>query len=350
MLVNLARGISGLGPRVQFIVGDRERPFLEELPPEVQLIEFGEPRARECLDDLLRHLAAQRPTAVLSAKTADDMIAMRAKRLAQSRTKFILRPGTTFSRRLSGKRNALKRWLTYRKLRPLFREADGVVAVSRGVANDIASITKIPRQKIHVIANPTVTPELTSLSRAPVAHPWFNPVTAPVILGIGGLRRSKDFPTLVRAFALVRRQRSARLMILGRGGRKEALLKLARELGVDEDVQLPGFVSNPYSYLAKGSVFVLSSLWEGSPNVLIEALAVGTPVVATDCPSGPRDILQDGRYGALVPPGNAGALADAIMLTLRRPLSAVTLREAVGEHVMELSARRYLDVFGLGGG
>jgi glycosyltransferase involved in cell wall biosynthesis len=272
---------------------------------------------------------------------------MRAKRLARARTKFILRPGTTFSQRLAGKRNALRRWLTYHKLRPLFREADGVIAVSRGVADDIANITKIPRERIHVIGNPTVTPELPALSRAPVTHAWFNPVTVPVILGIGGLRRSKDFPTLVRAFAVVRRQHPARLMILGRGGRREALLKLARELHVDEDVQLPGFVSNPYAYLAKASVFVLSSLWEGSPNVLIEALAVGTPVVATDCPSGPRDILQGGRYGALVPPGDAGALAEAIMLTLRQPLPAVTLREAVGEHVMEHAARRYLEVFGL---
>ena len=347
MLVNLARGVSGLGPRVQFIVGDRERPFLEDLPQDVDLIEFAPARTRQCLTDLVQHLRTERPAAVLSAKTSDDMVALRAKRLAGTRTKFILRPGTTFSQRLAGKRNLLKRWLVYRKLRPLFRQADGVVAVSRGVANDIAGSTGSARERIHVIANPTVTPELETLAQAPLVHPWFDPVTDPIILGIGGLRRSKDFPTLVRAFALVRREQAVRLVILGRGGRREALLKLARELRVDEDVELPGFVSNPYAYLSRASVFVLSSLWEGSPNVLIEALAVGTPVVATDCPSGPGEILQGGRYGALVPPGDVVALAGAIIRTLRAPLPPLALREAVGEHVMEHAAKRYLEVFGI---
>lgn len=166
----------------------------------------------------------------------------------------------------------------------------------------------------------------------------------PVILAVGRLQRQKDFPTLIRAFARLRQQRPCRLLILGEGSGRPGLERLLRELGLEQAVALPGFVANPYPYMARASLLVLSSAWEGSPNVLTEAMALGTPVVATDCPSGPAEILQQGRFGPLAPVGDAEALAAAMAATLDAPLPAATLRAAVSDYQAERSAERYLEL------
>jgi glycosyltransferase involved in cell wall biosynthesis len=162
-------------------------------------------------------------------------------------------------------------------------------------------------------------------------------------MGVGRLTRQKDFPTLIRAFAAVRKVRDCRLVILGEGKDRPALEALAKEMGVGGDVDLPGFVENPYAHMSRASLFVLSSAWEGSPNVLTEALALGLPAVATDCPSGPREILEDGRYGPLVPVGDADALAGAILKTLTHPPESAELKRAAGPYTVEESSRRYLE-------
>ncbi len=164
---------------------------------------------------------------------------------------------------------------------------------------------------------------------------------------MGGLRTAKDFPTLLRAFALMIRERPARLIILGKGRLREKLLDLGRSLGIEASMDFPGFVENPYGYLAHADLFVLSSLWEGSPNVLTEALAMGTPVVATDCPSGPREILQDGRYGRLVPCADPQAMAQAMLETLEAPPEPSFLKEAVGRYTLSSSSLEHLKAFGL---
>ncbi|MGB2886052.1 MAG: glycosyltransferase, partial [Dehalococcoidia bacterium] len=178
----------------------------------------------------------------------------------------------------------------------------------------------LPRKKIEVIYNPVITPELLEKAREPVDHPWFQPGEPPVVLGVGRLTEQKDFPTLLRAFALVRKERAARLVILGEGEDRPELKALVDELGIAEDVDMPGFVDNPYGYMAGAAVFALSSRWEGLPTVLIEAMALGKPVVATDCPSGAREILNDGRYGTLVPVGDAKRLATGISGMLEHPV------------------------------
>jgi glycosyltransferase involved in cell wall biosynthesis len=173
-----------------------------------------------------------------------------------------------------------------------------------------------------VIHNPVVTPELFRQVREPVDHPWFAAGMPPVVLAVGRLTWEKDFPTLIRAFAAVRRQRDARLLILGEGPERDALAALVAQLGLERDVQLPGWARNPHAFMARAGVFVLSSVSEGLPTVLIEALAAAVPVVATDCVSGPREILQDGRLGPLVPPGDPDALATAIHRQLAEPRPA----------------------------
>jgi glycosyltransferase involved in cell wall biosynthesis len=190
--------------------------------------------------------------------------------------------------------------------------ADVVAGNSQGVAEDLRRVTGLPRERVRILHNPVVTPELQEKARLPVNHPWFGAGQPPVVLAVGRLTKQKDFPTLIRAFARVRQSRPARLIILGEGPDYAQLEALVCELGLKKDVALPGFVENPYAFMSRASLYVLSSRWEGLPTVLIEALYCGPPVVATDCPSGPKEILADGRHGALVPVGDVEALAEAI--------------------------------------
>jgi glycosyltransferase involved in cell wall biosynthesis len=177
-------------------------------------------------------------------------------------------------------------------------------------------LSPIPIQKVHVIYNPVVSPELYEKADAPLEHPWFRSNQPPVILGVGRHRPQKGFDTLLRAFARVRQETPARLVILGEGPERPNLERLASELGVAADVDMPGFDPNPFRYMRRAGVFVLSSRYEGLPNVLIQALACGCPVVSTDCPSGPSEILDGGRYGALVPVDDVEAMAGAIVRAL----------------------------------
>jgi len=201
----------------------------------------------------------------------------------------------------------------------LYPKADRIHAVSLGVADDVAVVTKVDRRRIRVIYNPILTEDMLLKAEQPLNDPWFLPGEPPVILGAGRLVHQKDFATLIRAFALLRSRIRARLVILGEGPLRGELESLAQQLGVDEDVRFIGFVLNPFVYMKRAAVFVLPSLHEGFPNVLAEAMAVGTPVVATNCPSGPDEILEGGKWGHLVPIRDTRALADAIAETLLNP-------------------------------
>jgi len=229
----------------------------------------------------------------------------------------------------------------------LYPLADGVIVTSAGVADDMAAYTGLPRDLIRVVPSPVVSDSLFDADLPRPDHPWFADPGRPLILSVGELCGRKGFDTLLRAFALVRAQRPCRLLILGRGGARQTLLALAGELGVADDFALPGFVPQPYAWMAHADVFAFASRWEGLGFVLIEALAVGTAVVATDCPSGPSEILEKGRFGPLVPVDDHQAMARAITATLDAPLPRQTLRQAARPYEIEASTDAYLDAFGL---
>jgi glycosyltransferase involved in cell wall biosynthesis len=181
-------------------------------------------------------------------------------------------------------------------------------------------VAGLPRDRIQVILNPVVSEETLQKAKAPVEHPWFSNGGAPVVLAIGRMTEQKDFPNLLRALALLVQRRPARVLILGEGEDRPALEALAKELNLGPDVlDMPGFVENPYAYMARCDVLAMSSRWEGLPTVLIEGLACGASIVSTACPSGPDEILEDGRYGRLVPVNDSAALADALAQTLDAP-------------------------------
>ncbi|MCB4858133.1 glycosyltransferase [Sphingobium sp. PNB] len=235
------------------------------------------------------------------------------------------------------------RYWFFRLAHLLYPRADNIVAVSKGTARDLANVIDIDPQSITCIYNPIVSDALIQSSRAPVDHPWFRDGDIPVIIGIGRLEHQKDFATLITAFSQVRQNMPCRLLILGDGSERDRLTALVGSLGLSEDVAMPGFAPNPHAYTARASLFVLSSRFESLANVVIEAMALGTPVIATDCPSGPAEALDGGRFGRLVEVGNAEMLADAMLDLLRRKPAPVP-PGWLEQFTTRASASRYLEL------
>ena len=223
-----------------------------------------------------------------------------------------------------------------RRSRYLFPYASHFVAVSRGVADDLAMTVDVPSDRITTIYNPVVTPNLHIEAAETPDHPWFRDDGAPIILAAGRFEKQKDCPTLIRAFARVSVRRPCRLIILGEGSKRTEIEGLVQEFKLTDRVSLPGWVENPLAFMARASLFVLSSTWEGLPTVLVEALACGCPCVSTDCPSGPAEILLNGDLGPLVPVGDDSALAKAMERVLDRPPN----RQALQRRATDFSADR----------
>lgn len=316
VMLNLARGFAERGFKVDLVMARAEGPYLSQLIPSVRVVDLGASRVLTSLPGLVRYLRRERPKALLSALEHANVVALWASKFAVRSTRVVVTVHSTLSRATANAQDLKNQLIPY-LLRRFYPWADAIVTVSKGVAEDLQLLVPASRQKIRVIYNPIVTPELLTAGQEPLEHPWFAPGEPPVILGVGRLTQAKDYPTLIKAFALVRRERPARLVILGEGEERPKLEAVVRELGLEQDVALPGFVENPYKYMKKAGVFVLSSQWEGLPTVLIEALALGTPVISTDCKSGPAEILERGLWGRLVPVGDTCQMAGAIYEALQ---------------------------------
>jgi glycosyltransferase involved in cell wall biosynthesis len=372
-MVNLSNSFAAHGHRVDLIMARRKGHFLGEIQPGVRVIDLQVKSARESLKTVPRlgrdawywtrmvmaskphfvlgalpgltdYLQRERPDAVISAMDYPNVVAIRAGELAGRPVPVIATVRNTLSVEVthSGRRRIKAQTDVDRRFYP---RADALVAVSRGVADDLArTLGNIPREKIRTIYNPVISPDHESRTAQPLSHPWFNGDGPPVVLAVGGLKPQKDFGTLFRAFARARKDRPLRLLVLGEGKLRGELTALAEDLGITADLQMPGFVENPFPYMARAAVFVLSSQWEGLPGVVIQALACGCPVVSTDCPSGPAEILENGRYGILVPVKNEQALAAAMLQTLKNPPAESRLTARGREFSVERATQQYLDL------
>ena len=343
VMLTLAESFAREGFPVDFIVSTARGALRDDVPRGVRLIDLKARRLIKSLLPLARYLASERPRCMLSALSSANCVAIWARALARCQTRLVVSEHTTLSIAAPNETNFRHRKLPY-LLRWSYPFADAVVAVSNGVADDLARVIHYPRGRIRVIYNPVVTPTMLTKSLEPLDHPWFRAGEPPVVLGIGRLTRQKDFPSLIHAFALLRQERPARLMILGEGEERPALVALIDQLGVGNDVALPGFVRNPCQFMRAASVFVLSSRWEGFANVVAEAIACGTQVVSTNCPYGPAEILEDGAFGRLVPVGDVRLLAAAIAQSLDAPLYAP--EQAVQRFTPTCIAKQYLEALG----
>jgi len=344
---NLVPEFARHGLRIDLLKVEGHGPYWDELPHNVRAIELGVSHVNTALPALIRYLRRNRPEVLLSDKDKVNRTALAARALARVDTRVAVRMGTTVSKNLE-RRGWWARNSQLASIRLFYRHADGILTPSKGAAEDLAWIAGLPMTAVTVVPSPVLTERFAAMAGEAVDHPWFAPGEPPVILGVGELCARKDFATLLKAFAELRRGgRSCRLVIGGEGRQRDKLLQLARDLGVSEDVDLPGFLVNPYAYMDRAKVFALASICEGMPVVLIEAMALGTPVVSTDCPSGPREMLGDGRYGPLVPVGDSSALAGKIAEMLDNPTSPQALREAAMPYTVTNSARHYLNALGL---
>jgi glycosyltransferase involved in cell wall biosynthesis len=345
MVANLAQAIIDEGVDLDFLLIKYRGPHIDALPHGARHIPLRSQNTATSVFEVARYLRREQPDALLAVKHRAILAAIRARRLARTQTLIGGRLGTTVSAALAGG-SRLRRQQWFAAMRRFYPQLQAIIAVSEGVADDITSITGLADDAIRVIRNPVVTPKLMSAAELPVDHPFLAADAPPVILGAGRLTRQKDFPTLLEAFAKVVATREARLIILGDGSDRESLLGRATELGIADRLALPGFQYNPWAWMTRSSVFVLSSRWEGSPNVLTEALALGVPVVSTDCPSGPRELLQGGSIAPLVPMGDVDAMASAIHKMLDTRPEPGVLRATVSEYHAATSARRYLQALG----
>jgi len=317
VMFNLATSFLERGIEVDIVLDKLSySPFKEHLPPGANLVVLGAHSIVQRIPRLCGYLRRRRPTAMLSANHFANELAIIARGMAGVNTKIIVSEHTSLSTELARLSWKSPRRLIPRIMRAAYRRADAVVAVSKGVAGDVVNLTHLRDGSVTVIYNPIDFAMVRREALTPVDHPWFLPGAPDVILAIGRLEEQKNFGLLLDAFALVRQQREVRLLILGEGSQRSQLEARILDMGLADTVQLPGFLANPFAYLDRARVLAMSSLWEGFGLVLIEALSLKTPVVATDCPSGPDEALSGGAYGELVPMNDPPALARALMKVL----------------------------------
>jgi glycosyltransferase involved in cell wall biosynthesis len=315
VMLTLANAFASRGLDVDLVLAEATGEYMSEISPDVRLVDLRSSRVMTSLPALVRYLRRERPRVLLSAMSHANVVAVWARALAGKSIRVVVSQHNNLSQSKQLYTEVRERIMTW-MIRPSYVRADAVIAVSKGVADDLAREICYPVERINVIHNPVDLTRIRQQAREHIDHPWFLPHEPPVIMSAGRLAPEKDFVTLLRAFSLLRKTHTARLVILGQGALRAELQNLVSELGIEADVSMPGFVGNPFAYMARARVFVLSSRTEGLPTVLIEALACGCSVVSTDCPSGPVEILEDGKWGRLVPVGDLGALANAMAATL----------------------------------
>jgi glycosyltransferase involved in cell wall biosynthesis len=347
VMLQLAASFSARGRAVDLVVAVPGGPLDGQVPPGPRVVSLNASRTILALPALIRYLRRGRPLALLSTLEHANVLAVAAGALARAGVPIVLREANVLLPRAElGRQARLLRGL----MRQAYRGADRIVAVSRSVATSLTEELDLDAGRIRTIYNPIVTAALHEKAAAPLDDPWFAPGAPPVVLGVGRLAPQKDFPTLIRAFAQLRAGRQARLVILGEGPERRPLEELTRQLGIAADVKLPGYDHNPFRYMSRASVFALSSLYEGLPGALIQAMACGCRVIGTDGPGGAREVLEDGERGTLgplVPPRDPAALArglSALLDDARSGLARVPHR--VDRFSEKAAVDAYLDVLG----
>lgn len=332
-LLMVAKGLAARGVRVDLLVLHAGAADRRLAPAGVRVTDFGRRESIAALPQLLRYLKRERPDVLLANNPYPGVAALVAKAFFVRDLRLVFRYANTFSRQPpSHDSKLLPRFLPF---------ADAIVTISRGAADDFKRSFPGVSHRVRYVPNAAVPPDVAEQAARPVTHPWFDDPAAPVVLSVGRLHPQKDQATLLRAFARVARSRPARLVVLGEGPERARLAELSRELNVSQQVQFPGDVRPAFPWMARARVFVLSSAWEGLSMVLLEAMACGTPVVATDCPHGPGEILEGGRWGRLAPPGDWRALADAILATLDDPVAPELLIARAGRWSAESGVDAY---------
>jgi glycosyltransferase involved in cell wall biosynthesis len=343
-MIGVANALVSHGYAIDIVLVRKRGPFLRDIHSAIRVIDLKAGKVRKTLLPLHRYMKRERPSLLVSALTATDPFLLAGKLLFRWRSDIHVSTQNAPSASARVSSDFLVRawpWV----IRRLYRFAKSHSAISTGVAHDVEHLMGRPEGDIPIIHNPVDIPRARAMAAEVPNHPWLAEKNIPVILAVGRLTRQKDYPTLLRAHARLRAERPVRLLILGEGEDRAQLEALARELGTSEDVAMPGFDANPFAAMAAADVFVLSSRWEGFANVVAEALACGAKVVSTDCPSGPAEILENGKYGSLVPIQDIDALSSAIDDAIDSPADRDVLRERANVFALKGIAEQYRQLF-----
>lgn len=343
VIVTLANAIAGRGVAADLVVANATGPNRSRVSNSVRVVDLGARSVVHALPGLIRYLREQRPDSLLSAMPNANNVALVARCLTRSTTRVVVSERTNVNWQAEGR----KEWLHLKARRWLYPLAQKIILVSREQLEIAAERFHVPAEKVTCIYSPVITPEFErDLNEGP-SHPWLNASDRerPCIVSVGRLVEVKGHASLIEAFALVRGEIDSRLIIFGEGSERNRLQQLVNQMGLSDCVDLPGYTLRPVSEVAASDLFVLSSRMEGMPGALVQALGCDVPVVSTDCPTGPREILEDGKWGALVPVGDTEALARAMISGLqsgkrndsRSAVLRFTLHEAVDQYLAALN-------------
>ena len=340
-MVILANEFASMGFEVDFVLAKATGGFLTRLSTKINIVDLNVRNKYLSLWGLVRYFQENTPVVMLSTLHVNNIMTIAAKKIARAdSSRVVIRVATIVSGQI---RVFWKKALEKIVLSLVYPWADAIVSVSKTVSSDLSIFLNLPPEKIVTIYNPSITEDMYQKSRNELLHPWFQTGGAPVVLGVGRLTVDKDYETLIRAVFRVSKLMDVRLVILGDGDQRKHLENLAIELDIGDLVEIAGFVDNPFQYMRKASVFVLPSLWEGLPNVLIEAMMCGCPVIATDCPGGVREILDNGNYGFLIPTRDPDEMAKRIVDVLQGK-KILADDQWLNQFKVENVIRHYMDI------
>lgn len=339
--INLASSFVSSGFEVDIVLCSAYGDLLSQLDKRINIVDLKSPRLRNAFFPLLRYLKAESPDALLVLMWPLTLLAVAAFRHARLPGRVVTSDHTTFSQAPLLKNNLTRRF--FKSSLPLiYPFANARLAVSEGVADDLSVLGRLNRKSISVIYNP-ISSHTQFFTKNQNQKAWSG-FSGKKIIAVGALKWAKDYPSLLRAFALLLQKERAMLSIVGQGYLLSELKALTKQLNIERYVNFVGFSDIPYAWMASADLLVLSSHYEGFGNVLVEAMSVGTPVVSTDCKSGPREILCDGKYGKLVPVGDVDALAQAMLQSLNEDHDTEALKHRAADFAVDKIAEQYLDV------
>jgi glycosyltransferase involved in cell wall biosynthesis len=351
VLVKITNGLAEKGIQVDLVVAKKPTQTIQELHPDIQLFDLGSSRKQvlKNIFGLTRYLCTHQPDVLFSSIHFNNVTATTSLVLAELvsgiHSRLVLRQANTLRYHLKSYPFGVGAVLGL-CTRLAYKKADVLISQSEGMSRDMIEFMKADPCKIRLIYNPTVTQDIFEKAQQLAGHRWVDQHDAPLIVAAGRLKPQKDFTMLLQAFAKVKQTiADVRLVILGEGPQRTELETLAAQLGIADSVDLPGFQRNPYAFLAMADLFVLSSRYEGLPNILIEALALGKRIVSTDCESGPVEILKHGKYGTLVPVGDVDRIAEAMQATLQEPFACIREPQATVDFQQRSQVEQYIRVF-----
>lgn len=347
MMIVLANEFYSKGKKVDFIVIKKQGVNLSSLNKDINIVNLNKSRLLFSFPGLIWYFRVNNPDVILSAMTDVNILTILACFFSgrKRKTRVVISERSYFSLNIL-QLSYFKRFFLRFLIKISYPHSNKIIAISKGVAEDLSNVLALPKETVSTIYNPAFNPSIIEKSFLEAEHHWLKNETAPVILAVGRLEAVKNFVLLIRAFSKVLQKIDARLIIAGEGSQRKLLESTIKKLDIIDKVSMPGFVVNPYVYMRRSSVFVLSSNFEGFGNVVVEAMACGLPIISTDCPSGPSEILENGKWGKVIPVGDINSMSEAILSTLMGDVSHCDFMKRVNDFSSAKIADDYLRELG----